>query len=332
VPANVIQLSDHHPYRFRASELTDLVGGVFTRALVYARLLSWMDTTTYKDDRGRPYVVPKLMQWAADYQVNRATITKHVQWLTQHGFLRVERVRIGRSGRLKIWVLARPKETSGNMKSTSRQHESNIIGVKGDKESKGDSIGVTPERANAFGVTEMILNKKLSGVSDRLKQKQEVSYARARARPPAPKTLAYEWNRLLRDYGYKSFEIDGKTLAHIKKTVRLFDCKGTAAFLEKLEYRIGRWVDIRPKTLGKAPPHPWAINRTYELVIEPGALLPSDEFNELEFTDDQKAAMANPIVQEAVDMSLNKGDKGPQESYKPEPWKPGSKWIKDKKE
>jgi len=108
-----------------------------------------------------------------------------------------------------------------------------------------------------------MLNGKLDQVPGRLKQKQEVARAHAHAKAPTPRKAAMLWVRLLGQYGYRTFDPDdGKHLKHIAKTIQLFECRTLGDFEIELDRRITFWNSARPKNLKKAPPHPWAINRT----------------------------------------------------------------------
>jgi len=107
------------------------------------------------------------------------------------------------------------------------------------------------------------LRGNLAGAADRIKEKKDTARAHVRDQQPKPKIVAHAWVRILGEYGYLGFDPnDGKHLKHISKTLSLFDSPNVGAFEVELERRISAWQEHRPKALGKAAPHPWAINRT----------------------------------------------------------------------
>lgn len=229
--------------------------------------------------------------------VRRSTsaLSRYLQWLHDQGFIRLRRVWKGSACILYARVLLRLKPGwDGEAEAPPCDHkrawdgDGTAMGRRWDgihkgntrKETQGNQEGDSPERAVAGGAgvagkVKMVL-KPLEGVRDRIREKREHSRARAREAAPKPTTFAHEWVRLLAEYGYLGFDpADPKHLSHIKRTIALFGLEDTPALIAELERRIAMWKQIRPAGLGKAPPHPWAINRT-DLLFKADAALAVD--------------------------------------------------------
>lgn len=200
---------------------------------------------------------------------SRSAISRYIRWLEDQGFITVrrEKNRVWTSLfiRCNIRLKARDHKADGTTDGTTMAPYTQDD----TQEKTQDNRGHSPERVGPpepSGVSEMGLGKKLDGVEKRVDQKQQLARARTRDKRPSPKIIAHRWRRLLSEYGYQLFDADdGKHLRHIKTTIKLFGAKTTEEFLEELERRIGMWQNVRPDTLKKAPPHPWALNRTYAL-------------------------------------------------------------------
>lgn len=308
-----------------ATRYKAFTGGNWARAKVLEQLVYWDETTTYRDEFDKPVMVPRLKSFGVLVRLHKGTISKALKWLCEQGYILIKRIALHGQPRLQIRLLIRPRQhlpqhpgnTSGN--TPGNTPATHIPLDTPENSPNTPDIPATPERA---GILAMSLKGPVSGALARLKQKQGATRARAREKPPAPKAIALEWNRLLREYGYTGFDVgDGKHLRHTGKTIKLFGLATTEAFMVELERRVSIWPDARPKALGKAPPHPWAINRT-DILFQ--------NSDELAFTDAETQALGKATATPAVGMEPDKDNQGSQLA-KPVLWqKPKSALIKPK--
>lgn len=254
------------------------------------RLIMRLHGTTRIIKDGVPYLAIQLDKMAEMIGLRaRSSVSRALKWLEANGFIRITRDRWNRSPRLYLRPLIRVKETpplpcDHISDATSTQREKTVTGCVGatsclnPPEKKENLEAGTPPETGTIPVLAKALKGSLKDAEDRIAEKRKEVREHARAKPPTPQAVAHEWVRLLGEYGYLGFTpTEPKHLKHVGKTIKLFDCKTGGLFVAELERRIAAWQDKRPKALGKAPPHPWAINRTDILFqVETGPLDPAD--------------------------------------------------------
>lgn len=219
-------------------------------------------------------MTPVLSNWARYLKTSKATVTRAFQWLEAHGIVSITKVRVKRTMRLQVRLLLHLRETVMKQIIQRRETAIRVEGVLGSDKGTRIVAGSSPATLEKT----MPLRGPVSGAAERVKEKREQSRDKSKKNPPTPLATAHEWVRLLGEYGYLGFDPHSeKHLAHIQKTIRLFDAPTLGAFAKELERRIMLWQNQRPDHLGKAPPHPWAINRTDTLFQAPAAPEPGTE-------------------------------------------------------
>lgn len=284
-----------------SSALLPFTGGCWTRAKILEQLLYWNNTTNRQDDMGRPVILPFLNGIGRKFDLHKSTVSRALKWLAQQGYISLRTIWINRVKRLQIRVLIRPRATPPcNTPATPPQHPATLH----TPDTLSNSLDMQADTGSA-GKAEMVLKPPLPPkevIEHNIQQKRENSRARDRLKPATPQVIAYEWDRLLSEYGYQRIDpTSGKHLKHIAKTIQLFGNPTIGGMVNKLEYRISMWMNSRPKHLGKAPPHPWAINRThllFENMPEPGHFI----------IDETSVPEAQPLHKTPVDNANSGGN------------------------
>jgi len=245
-----------------------IVARQFTKTASQARVLDLIlrlyGTTTVSRD-GKPYIAIQLDKVAEMVSLKtRSAVSRILSWLEEQGIIQIVRGRWNRAPRLYIRPLIRtPRHPVGNLTgcagATSCLNQDKKSNNQ-DSDAPSGHLGIT---VNSKSGNSGRMKPSLDGVHDRLKEKQEATRANSRYQKPKPKIVAHSWIRILGEYGYLGFDPNsGHHLKHIDKTILFFGSKTLGEFEVELERRVGLWMEHRPKALGKAPPHPWAINRT----------------------------------------------------------------------
>ena len=245
-----------------AVNIKPYVGGCWTRARILHQLMEWQHTTNLKDIMGRAVMIPLLKNMARRIGVQTPAISKVMRWLADQGYIAITKIKIGRSWRLQIRLLIRLRKPSGNPQG-NRQETLYLSDT-------SKSLIIPSRGTTAPEIVKMVLRGPIEGAADRIKEKREQAQKTGKDKPPTPLPAAHEWVRLLGEYGYRGFyPNDLKHLKAISKTIELVGAPTLKAFTAEIERRMGLWQNQRPDHLGKAPPHPWAINRTNVLFQPP---------------------------------------------------------------
>lgn len=272
------------------------VAGTPTRALILERL-HYLYRTSHLVIEGQSWTSPTLERIADALGIHKATVLRAVRWFADHGLIQIMSRRWGHSPRLYFRFLIRAKSeppardhksdatwnaTSRNLPSCNLQPaDLNMLSKEGLKTERDAAALSGPETSTPpFPETEEptppppaqphqpIITRMVSRLRGSLETaKERMDEARAKARTggrgsATPTEIAVLWNDHLQDFGYGRFPLDPKSLRHVKLCLAKM---GVAPTIEEavpaLAERIRLWQLYRPKDLGKAAPHPWAIAR-----------------------------------------------------------------------
>ena len=215
------------------------------------------------------------------------SISRHIRWLEEHGFIKVRREWTGRGWQLYVRVLFRVKEgvSLGRVRRVSLGCP---LGVP--SKLKTSDLELNPPTEGRPPAEAAHCSDKISGdilpekedtippapLPSRLKGKVEDAVLRVRkdrarraeeaaSEPPTPYKGARIWNDKLREWGHEPFPIIEKELAHVKRAIPHLAVRTLGEVPDRLERVLEHFASNRksllPKKHQKLPCHPWVCNR-----------------------------------------------------------------------
>jgi len=251
----------------------------FTATASQARVLelvNWLFKTTTLTRNGERWTAPKLDMIAEKLLLSKATVSRALNWLSEHGLIALKKMYWNHAPRLYIQTRElKIIETQCNEPdqhcATTSLHDATTIKNTLNKYPKQCSISAATlaDEDDLVSLNSSEKEKKASppppstrlrggmdGAKARLAEKQHKS-------PPNEKLTAWQfariWNKLLIQNGDKPFEVDPKTVRMIKLCAKRYDKLGRKLY-DDLPAIIQNWINFAPKDAGPNPV-PYSVRR-----------------------------------------------------------------------
>jgi len=270
----------------KARWVLDWMGGNYGRAKTYETLL-------FLENRGGTQRITaageleiRLNFIAEKLGTAKSSVSRYLAWLSERGFIAIRRdYRNKASCILFIRVLIRPLkswlERRWNAAGTGVERytpdtknsldtpvpgsaePSPIEGIQDDQEFPPEKKEPSPPAPLPPVSAMSMLRGKVAGAKGRLTKSAAERAEKGKTSRPTPTQAAHAWNALLRQWGDAPFDLDGKNLAHVKRTLAHLQPKTLDEFTTRLEPAMEWWFANRqqfPKHKSQ-PAHPWVLNR-----------------------------------------------------------------------
>lgn len=201
------------------------------------------------------------------------SISRHIAWLEEHGFIRVRRVFTARGWQLYVRVLIRLKEAAVPRVSLGCPEgvPSKLIDLSTSDYSPAGKQPTTGTAGSHPDIQESRLSGRVDGAADRVKALREERARKQADEPVTPYKLGRVWNHCLVAEGYEVIPFEGKTLAHLKAAIPFLKAKRMGEVAGRVTEVIEQFERQKanfPEKHRRMPPHPWVCNR-YPQVYDP---------------------------------------------------------------